>query len=647
MSVTFTPIPQGTDVNLTADGSLDWVHWGLYTESSLNRKAGVTPQIHDFTPRGFTGPFPYADNYNGYSWRDGFPTSSVTNTPTGVWMYGKPNGFELQFLADTTPKTLKIYVGTFGAVGEFTATLSGAPKYTDTSISNTGNGPGGVYTLEVAADTPGDVLDIRFVVDRTFDSTGNVTLQAATLSAAGANNPPAVSIRDPADGANFSVNDPITIMADASDADGSIVKVEFFQDDAKLGESTDSPYSLTWSNAQPGNYLLSAKASDERGATGTSAPLRVIVNGTGGVLSGRGGLPTNSVDGSYRIDLTEEGTVDWAHWGLTSAASFDHKAGVPQISNFTAIGGNNPQRLEDYITEFSWSDGMPTGSTAPTRSGVFIHGSTNGFRITAPADFNSRTLKVYLGLYGAEGKFQAYLSDHSAPAYTDTSFRGLTVYDNAVTNYTLDYRSATSGQMLIVEFTSRTLFDADYGNVSLEAATLSGASLPTNFPPAVAIMSPTNGATYTAPADITITAEASDRDGTVSLVEFFQADTQLGAVTDSTYVFSWTNVDAGSYTLTAKATDAGGANATSIPVNITVNRTPAVPVTLHSLVASSNSFSFSFSTESNRTYTVESTITLSPVDWQTLTNLVGDGSVVTATDSIQAEAQHYYRVKAQ
>jgi len=160
-------------------------------------------------------------------------------------------------------------------------------------------------------------------------------------------------------------------------------------------------------------------------------------------------------------------------------------------------------------------------------------------------------------------------------------------------------------------------------------------------------MSPTNGATYTAPADITITAEASDRDGTVSLVEFFQADTQLGAVTDSTYVFSWTNVDAGSYTLTAKATDAGGANATSIPVNITVNRTPAVPVTLHSLVASSNSFSFSFSTESNRTYTVESTITLSPVDWQTLTNLVGDGSVVTATDSIQAEAQHYYRVKAQ
>src|SRR6266566_2752585 len=109
LSVTFTPIPQGTNVDLTAEGPLDWVHWGLYTDSSLDRKAGVTPQIPDFIPKGFTGPFQYADNFNGYSWRDGSPTSSMTNTPTGVWMYGKPNGFELLFPADTTPKTLKIY----------------------------------------------------------------------------------------------------------------------------------------------------------------------------------------------------------------------------------------------------------------------------------------------------------------------------------------------------------------------------------------------------------------------------------------------------------------------------------------------------------------------------------------------------------
>src|SRR5438309_9600978 len=101
LSVTFTPIPQGTEVDLTAEGPLDWVHWGLYTDSSLDRKAGVTPQIPDFTPINMNGPFQYADNYNGYSWSDGVPTRRATNTPTGVWMYGKANGFELQFIADT------------------------------------------------------------------------------------------------------------------------------------------------------------------------------------------------------------------------------------------------------------------------------------------------------------------------------------------------------------------------------------------------------------------------------------------------------------------------------------------------------------------------------------------------------------------
>src|SRR2546426_9935714 len=89
LSGSFTPISQGSVVNLTTEGPLDWVHWGLYNETSFNRKATVAPQIGDFTvvdaTSGFAQVFHYADNYNGYSWNDGNPTVSVTNTPTGVW----------------------------------------------------------------------------------------------------------------------------------------------------------------------------------------------------------------------------------------------------------------------------------------------------------------------------------------------------------------------------------------------------------------------------------------------------------------------------------------------------------------------------------------------------------------------------------
>src|SRR2546425_2318097 len=77
----FTGVPRGSIVNLTAEGPIDWVHWGLYTESSLNHKAGVPQLIGDFSVTGnsnaFLAAYQFSDNYNGYSWNDGTPAAGV------------------------------------------------------------------------------------------------------------------------------------------------------------------------------------------------------------------------------------------------------------------------------------------------------------------------------------------------------------------------------------------------------------------------------------------------------------------------------------------------------------------------------------------------------------------------------------------
>jgi hypothetical protein len=199
--------------------------------------------------------------------------------------------------------------------------------------------------------------------------------------------------------------------------------------------------------------------------------------------------------------------------------------------------------------------------------------------------------------------------------------------------------------MLIVEYTASTLFDADYGYVALQAATLSGANLPTQTPPTVAITSAFSSANYTAPADITINATASDIDGSIAKVEFFEGGTRLGEATSAPYSMVWSNAAAGSYWITAKATSADGAVATSIPVNVTVSSKTVAPVTCLNALASGNRFSFSLPTESDKTYLVERTTNLSPVYWQTLTNVVGDGSVITVIDTNQTATQQFYRVK--
>jgi glucose/arabinose dehydrogenase/plastocyanin len=94
-----------------------------------------------------------------------------------------------------------------------------------------------------------------------------------------------------------------------------------------------------------------------------------------------------------------------------------------------------------------------------------------------------------------------------------------------------------------------------------------GGSLP---PPTVAITAPADGATFTAPANVSITATAQDSSGGVTNVSFFDGDTLLGATNAEPYTVI-ASLAIGSHALTAVAADNLGLSATSSVVNVTVN----------------------------------------------------------------------------
>ena len=95
-------------------------------------------------------------------------------------------------------------------------------------------------------------------------------------------------------------------------------------------------------------------------------------------------------------------------------------------------------------------------------------------------------------------------------------------------------------------------------------------------PPTVTLTQPANGATFAAPATVSLAATASD-DGTVTRVEFFNGAAKLGEDTTAPYSFTWGGVTAGTYTLTARATDNLGTSTTSAPSTITVSATNTAP----------------------------------------------------------------------
>jgi hypothetical protein len=112
---------------------------------------------------------------------------------------------------------------------------------------------------------------------------------------------------------------------------------------------------------------------------------------------------------------------------------------------------------------------------------------------------------------------------------------------------------------------------ATFGRGIWESPLNSTVVIAANARPSVSITSPAANGAFPAPTTISISATAADIDGTVTKVEFFNGATLLGTSTLVPYGFTWSNVPAGSYSLTAKATDNTGNTMISAAVNITLS----------------------------------------------------------------------------
>jgi hypothetical protein len=182
-------------------------------------------------------------------------------------------------------------------------------------------------------DVDGNRLDAQYL-----DNTGARRDYFTIIKGGSGNTPPTVSITSPAAGATFTAPVTVTIQASAADSDGSVSKVDFYADGSLLGTDTSSPYSFAWS-ASVGSHSLTAIATDNLGATRSSAAVAITVNGAGGptTVSFQNGVASYNgmVDASLRSDnattnygaattVLIDGSPDYAsvmRWDLSSIPS--------------------------------------------------------------------------------------------------------------------------------------------------------------------------------------------------------------------------------------------------------------------------------------------------------------------------------------
>ena len=116
------------------------------------------------------------------------------------------------------------------------------------------------------------------------------------------------------------------------------------------------------------------------------------------------------------------------------------------------------------------------------------------------------------------------------------------------------------------------------GGESLNSNELSATPQHANVPPAITLTAPADGATAVAPASVTLSATASDSDGTVAQVEFFQNGISVGIAHAAPYTVTVSGLAVGAYTFKAVATDNSGAATSSGSAVVTVSN-PVVGVT--------------------------------------------------------------------
>jgi len=129
-----------------------------------------------------------------------------------------------------------------------------------------------------------------------------------------------------------------------------------------------------------------------------------------------------------------------------------------------------------------------------------------------------------------------------------------------------------SGDVVTVSYTKPTTnpIQTSAGGTAISISSQQVINNCINAAPTAVITSPTIGSSFTASANITISATALDSDGSVSLVEFYNGNTKLGSKSSAPFTFIWNNVNAGNYSLTVTATDNLNAKTTSSSISISV-----------------------------------------------------------------------------
>ena len=434
----------------------------------------------------------------------------------------------------------------------------------------------GNYNQNNSGD-PGDYCQVSFFSLNVTHSSSN-------------NEAPSTSITSPSNNDTFIEGDNITITADAADSDGSIDKVEFFQGNTKLGEDTSAPYSFEWTNAPVGNYVLTTRAIDNENGTSSSEAISISVEP---VYSAPHDIPKfQGFIGGSKLQAPTSSTI------ATQAeliSGYSDEFFYVFENNKIAFNQTGASMRTELRHEENWvvSDGDRSFcakidvvlQTCDQVTVVQIHDDAN-----AGNGPNKPLLRIY---------------KHQTKSPANHLWAAIKTDDGGVNTKHVDLGEDPGGyfdcevkivdERMIIEIDGVEEANEDISFWTFPSYWKAGVYLQDageatahfdklfeiiqeNTTPTVGITAPETQDSFEAGDNITIRANASDIDGTITKVEFYEGDNKLGEDLTSPYSFIWRNVPGGEFELTAVAVDDKEGVTTSEIVSVQISGSLETPL---------------------------------------------------------------------
>jgi hypothetical protein len=249
---------------------------------------------------------------------------------------------------------------------------------------------------------------------------------------------PVVSLTAPANNASFTSPATVNINASAADADGLVSKVEFFEGTNKLGEALTAPYNFTWNNVMPGNYSITAKATDNAGAITTSTAVNISA-------AVHNDLPTVSITSPVNnASFTSPATIN-----ITADAA-DTDGTITKVEFYN--GANKLGEASTAPYTFTWSNAVSGNYTITARAtddaGAVVTSSAVNVSVAGTGPLSALETKYRNWLLDAAADYSnaQVLARYNSFIDAGTQAKNLTGYDLSNPGPVWNFRSSNADE---------------------------------------------------------------------------------------------------------------------------------------------------------------------------------------------------------